>query len=533
VPIPLSGSPENPTAVDGTPAGTYSLHSEDLRAAGLPVSAGEVGLAGSDLADGIHPQLLSAGARLELRWDSGLSLNSHARFTDGEVSFNGIFTGAVPVTGEAFASTRGVAPAYTYVTGGAAFDPGFLVQNHGHWAVHKDYQALQNDTRVNLEWAGHEIAIGAYLADFSMSDRWSLGNLLLTDVRDRPQRLALPGVTDPQGFTQYSFLNLLADYEGRIAALYLADEWSISERLRLDFGIRFDWTNIDASISKGQDALDPDGDPATPWDRASLAGEDRKRHDEQFSHTGFSAGFNYELIRGHALFGHLTRSAKLPHFDDIRNGVTEVDRVTNAELGYKLSGDDLALFLTTFRTDFDNVPFNDILLDGSIVVRRARTRTFGIELEGGYEPVDSVSVRFALTLQDPEYREFSGATLDNSGNQVRRVPQVMARLVPSIRFANGRGHAWFSLSHVGKRYANDENTVTLPAYLKLDAGVDYAFNKHWSAQLNVDNLSNEVGLTEGNPRTDVHAGGVGPLYNARALFGRSLALAVRYSFQAG
>jgi iron complex outermembrane recepter protein len=533
VPIPLRGSPENPTAVDGTPAGTYSLHSEDLRAAGLPASADEVGLAGSDLADGIHPELLSAGARLDLRWDSGLSLTSHARFTDGEVSFNGIFTGAVPVTGEAFASARGVAPAYTYLTGGSPFDPAFLVQNHGHWAVHKDYRALQNDTRLNFEWSGHEFAVGAYLADFSMSDRWSLGNLLLTDVRDRPQRLALPGVTDADGFTEYSFLNLLADYEGRIAALYVADEWRVSDRLRLDFGARFDWTDIDASISKGRDDVDLDGDPATTWDRASLAGGERERHDEQFSHSGFSAGFNFELVRGRALFGHLTRSAKLPHFDDIRNGVTEEDRVTNAELGYKVSGDDLALFLTAFRTDFDNVPFNDILLDGSIVVRRARTRTFGLEVEGAYEPVDSVGLRFALTLQDPEYREFSGAMLDNSGNQVRRVPQLMARVVPSIRFADGRGHAWFSLSHVGRRYANDENTVVLPAYLKLDAGVDYAFNKHWSAQLNVDNLSNEAGLTEGNPRTDVHAGGIGPLYNARALFGRSLALAVRYSFQAG
>jgi outer membrane receptor protein involved in Fe transport len=73
----------------------------------------------------------------------------------------------------------------------------------------------------------------------------------------------------------------------------------------------------------------------------------------------------------------------------------------------------------------------------------------------------------------------------------------------------------------------------LPSYLKLDAGVEYAFSEHWTAQFNVDNLSDEVGLTEGNPRTDVGASGVGQVYNARALFGRSLALAVRYNFQSG
>jgi hypothetical protein len=36
-----------------------------------------------------------------------------------------------------------------------------------------------------------------------------------------------------------------------------------------------------------------------------------------------------------------------------------------------------------------------------------------------------------------------------------------------------------------------------------------------------ENLTDEVGLTEGNPRTDVGAGGIGAVYMARPLFGRS------------
>jgi outer membrane receptor protein involved in Fe transport len=533
VPIPLRGSPSNPSAVDGSAAGEYSLHSDDMRRAGLPPSADEVGLGDSDLADGIHPRLLSAGIQLDFAWDSGISLSSHGRLTRGDVSFNGIFTGSVPATGEDFAAARGVAPDYSIVSSGSPFDEAFLVQNHGHWAIAKEYEALQNETRLNFALSRHDLTVGAYLADFSMSDRWSLGNLLLTDVRDRPQRLFLPGVTDSQGFTRYSFLNLLADYDGTIAALFLADEWDVTGRLRLDFGARLDNEAIDASIRDGIEDVDLDGDPATAYDVASLAGSESRQSSNDFSHASYSAGVNYEMSDNHAIFGHLTRSAKLPHFDDIRNGIDGKDRVMNAELGYKTSQDELALFLTAYRTEFDNVPFNDILSDGSIVVRRAKTRTYGVELEGVYEPVDTVALQFSVTLQDPEYRNFSGASLDNSGNQVRRIPRVMVRAVPSIEFASGRGRAFFSVSHLGQRYANDENTIKLPSYLKLDAGVEYAFSEHWTAQLNVDNLSNEVGLTEGNPRTDVGASGVGQVYNARTLFGRSLALAVRYNFQSG
>ena len=533
VPVPLRGSPSNPSAIDGSAAGEYSLHSNDMRRAGLPPSADEVGLGNSDLADGIHPRLLSAGVRLDVAWDSGISLSSHSRLTSGDVSFNGIFTGPAPVTGQDFASARGVAADYSIISSGAPFDENFLVQNHGHWAIAKEYGALQNETRVNFALSQHDLTLGTYLADFSMNDRWSLGNLLLTDVSDQPQRLFLPGVTDSQGFTRYSFLNLLADYDGMIAALFLADEWDVTERLRLDFGVRVDSETIEASIRDGIEEVDLDGDPATTYDVASLAGSESRQSSNDFSYASYSAGINYGVTDDHAIFGHLTRSAKLPHFDDIRNGISTFDRVMNAEFGYKTSREDLALFLTAYRTEFDNVPFNDILADGSIVVRRAKTRTYGVELEGVYEPVDSVALQFSVTLQDPEYRNFSGASLANSGNQVRRIPKVMIRAVPSIEFASGRGRAFLAVSHFGQRYANDENTIKLPSYVKLDAGVEYAFTENWTAQLNVDNLSDEVGLTEGNPRTDVGASGVGQVYNARTLFGRSLALAVRYRFQSG
>ncbi len=533
VPIPLRGDPSNPVAVDGSPAGEYSLHSSDIRAAGLPPSAAEVGLENGDLADGIHPTLLTVGAKLSRRWQAGVSLRSHTRYTDGDVTFDGLFTGEVPVSGTAFAAARAVPPDFSYLATGEAFDPAFLVQNHGHWAVAKRFRALQNDSRVTFSTDAHDLSIGVYAADYSMADRWSLGNLLLTDVSDRPERLFLPGVTDIAGFTRYSFLNLRADYDARAWALYAADEWSVNERLRLDFGLRYDVEDVHAAISNGVGEVDLDGNPATPWDRAALAGPDRRVVDADFDHLGWSAGFNFGLDDGRALFGHFTRSAKLPHFDDIRNGIRTKDRVTNAELGYKVSLDELALFLTAYRTDFDNVPFTDILVDGSTVVRRAQTRTFGLELEGIYEPVETVAVQFSVTLQDPEYRGFTGTSVDNSGNAVRRIPQSMIRLVPSVAFAAGRGSAFVSLAHYGRRYANDENTIRLPAYLKLDAGVAYSFNDSWSAQLNVDNLSNEVGLTEGNPRTDVGAGGLGQLYNARALFGRSLVLAVRYDFHPG
>lgn len=536
VPIPLQGSPSDPRAVGGADPGTYSLHSRDLARAGLPASAAEVGLQGGDLEDGINPSLGTVGARFDWDFNATLSLTNLLRYTDGDVRFDGIFPGGPPVSATEFAADRGVAPSYTVISTGAAYAPSGLVQNHGHWVVDKQYEALQNDLRLGMRLAAHDLTLGAYFADYSMSDRWSLGNLLLMDVSDRPNRLFLPGVTDPSGFTLYSFFNLAADYDATAYSVYLSDEWQATDALRIDVGVRYDRQEIDASISDGVFGVDLDGDPATTYDVAALAGPTRTTSSPSFDYTSWSLGFNYELTGQHALFGHYTSSAKLPHFDDVRGGSLVEDEVTNIELGYKTALPRLALFATLFQTEFDNVFFNDVLADGSTAGRFAATRTRGVELEGIARPFEALTIAFSVTQQDPEYRGFvirdeqAGTVTDLSGNRIRRIPKSIVRLTPTYLLPGNRGRAYLTWSRVGSRYSNDENTIELPSYDKLDAGVIFDVSPALSLQFAGDNLTDEVGLTEGNPRTDVGAGGLGALYNARPLFGRSFRFSATYRF---
>lgn len=536
VPVPLTGNPSDPRGLNGADAGTYSLHSADLARAGLPVTAAEVGLRGSDLENGIHPQLATFGGKFHWDFNDTVSLTNLLRYTDGEVRFDGIFPGNAPVTGAAFAATRGVAANYSVLASGAPYAADQLVQNHGHWVINKEYAALQDDVRLNFDLDTHAVSVGLYLADYSMKDRWSLGNNLLMDVSNRPRRLLLPGVTDAAGFTQYSTFNLLTDYDAAAYSLYAADEWQVTDALRLDFGVRYDTQDIEGVIRAGDGEVSPgvptdiDGNPLTTYDRGvSLIGSNSRRVDEDFDHTAVSIGFNYEFTPQHAMFGHYTDSAKLPHFDDVRNGVSQKDQVTNIELGYKASLDTLVVFATLFQTEFDNVPFTDILANGSTVVRRAETRTRGIELEGEFQPFDSLGVRFSVTQQDLEYLNFSGSVADNTGNTIRRIPKTMARITPTYTFMDGAARAYFTYGYMGKRFANDENTIVLPKYAKLDAGLMFDTGP-WTFQVTGDNLTDEIGLTEGNPRTDVGASGVGNIYMVRPLFGRSFTGSVTYRY---
>ena len=531
VPIPLQGDPSDPDGVAGADAGEYSLHSVDLARAGLPPSAAEVGLQGSDLEDGIHPDLFTIGAGLRWNVTEEWILDNRLRFTDGDVRFDGIFSGDPPVPGAQFAADRGVAPAFTVIESGASYDANQLVQNHGHWVINKDFEAIQNDLRLNYSREDHFVTLGVYFADYSMGDRWSIGNLLLMDVTNRPRRLFLPGVTDPQGFTEYSSFNLIADYDATAWSIYVSDEWQVTDALRIDLGVRYDDEEIDASISEGITGVDLDGDPTTTYDVAALAGDARNELSPSFDNIAYSIGFNYELNGRHAFFGHYTDAAKLPHFDDVRNNLLREDEVTNIELGYKTLLPGLGLFVTLFQTEFDNVPFADILADGSTVVREAATRTRGVELEGTWQPADVFSVGFTITLQDPEYRDYSGASVDNTGNRIRRIPEEFGRLTPAWHFAGRRGQLYATYSYYGSRFSNDANTIVLPSYNKLDVGVIYDVTDALRLQLVGDNLTDEVGLTEGNPRIDIDAPGIGDIFMARPLFGRSFWASATYSFR--
>src|SRR5262249_9757271 len=152
---------------------------------------------------------------------------------------------------------------------------------------------VQDDVRLNLTQGAHDLTVGAYFADYSMADRWSLGNLLLMDVSDRPNRLFLPGVTDARGFTQYSFFNLVTDDTAKAYAAFVSDEWQVTDVLRLDFGVRYDKQNTDTRISNATN-VDLDGNPATTYDIASQVGTNPfTSRSVDFNNTGYSVGFNY------------------------------------------------------------------------------------------------------------------------------------------------------------------------------------------------------------------------------------------------
>ena len=78
-----------------------------------------------------------------------------------------------------------------------------------------------------------------------------------------------------------------------------------------------------------------------------------------------------------------------------------------------------------------------------------------------------------------------------------------------------------TFSAVDDRWGDNGNTVLLEGYNKLDAGVIYQPSESVKLQLSVDNLTDEMGVTEGDPRNPTSP-------NGRYIMPRSIKFSVSY-----
>lgn len=80
-----------------------------------------------------------------------------------------------------------------------------------------------------------------------------------------------------------------------------------------------------------------------------------------------------------------------------------------------------------------------------------------------------------------------------------------------------------TLSAVGVRFANNENTVTLDGYEKIDLGMILNLSDEVQMQLSVNNITDEDALTEGDPRDSLSS-------NGRYILPRTIDFSVSYQF---
>ncbi|MET0288981.1 MAG: TonB-dependent receptor [Pseudoxanthomonas sp.] len=506
---------------------TGTLMSRDLQHVTLPVGPNGETIS-RNLADGRGVNIDVFGGALD--WSMGdWTIADRFNVMSGDTPTNALFTGNAPQTISDYIASFGVGGSATYSRTGAAVDPSQQVLEAGWWVVDKHLSSFTNDLRLSRElFAGNTLTVGSYYARYSSRDQWFLGNNMLMTAQNNAQRIDV--VLDDgrqvtrNGQAGTSTFALRDDFEGENLAFFVADEWELNERLRLDLGVRYEQQDVTGTIHDTAE-VDLDGDPNTLYDNAtsiSLAGV--RRVNQKDDKVSWTAGLNVKLNDQLSLFGRANAGFKFPGFDNLRDGQTLVQEVDQYELGLKAGNATYDLYLTGFYNTFENSPFQAFLANGDNFTTEGDSRAYGVEVEGAIRPFGGFELAATGVWLDAKYRNYEAFT----GNQVMRQPKRQYRLTPSYYFALPFGDLklFATYSYIGDRFADLANSQRLPAYDMVDIGASLHAGEHWEVLATGSNVSNALGLTEGNVR--VPGGATNGVFMGRPIAGRQYQLSVAY-----
>jgi iron complex outermembrane receptor protein len=461
-----------------------------------------------------------------------------------------MFTGNNPLTAAAYlaganasynptaASTSG---SMTYVNGGGAVDPNQQVVQAGLWSVEKQLTSFTDELRVSREvFPGHTLTAGGYYAHYKSDDEWYLGNSHLMTATPNARLInvglangtvvARNGVDGPVNYAPQ------ARYKGHNLALFLADEWKISDQLRVDAGFRREKQNLKASIS-GLTTGDTDNNPLTVYNNGtSIATSTFSPLARDDSASSFTAGGIYKLTKDASVFVRANTGHTFIYFDDMRNAGSQAvlddrnriptPKVTQYEAGFKTANSLYSAYINAFYTDFSGISFQQLLANGDVLYSVSGSRGHGVEFELALRPIKNLQLSLSGDYQKSEYK-------DNpliAGNEVQRQPNLQFRFSPSYRIPLGDNalKLYGTYTYIGDRWADQENRSYLPSYKTLDIGALASIGDKWEVRIAATNLTNELGLTEGNSRL-TGAQASGPI-NARPIFGRAVEASLLYRF---
>jgi len=525
---------------------------------------------------GTQVKRTQATLNFEYEFADHFTLSDHARYDDTDTLRNGVFPNqllsaasllkstALPAGASALQLRYTTSPSTIYDV--ANQNGNGLVTVGGLRSVTSPVKEFMNDARLMRKFEigdqSHDATLGFYVADVSQDfSRYSSTALL--DVQDNARLLDMVAVdasgnvvstlTD-HGIYHYGYEWANANGQSTTTALYLADEWQVTSSLRIDAGVRWEQVHLTANVEERQVATVPNVTPATSQ---ILTGTGQFAHfDQKFSKVGWTLGGNWQFTDRSGIFARFTPAFRLPNLSTYTTAsLTTTNTTVNkpitqtmdlGEIGYKYANQWTNLYATAFWTKYNNVGFTNNVFNLSSSLPPvpqqlyADTRTYGLELEGGVYPIDWFDLTFSATLEKPEYSglrytdNVGGQPVlrDFDGNQLIRVPKASVRVVPGVNLFDQRLRLQLSWEYEGARYVDTANSVVLPSYSVLNASARFSFTDHFDMYGYVDNVTNSLGLTEGNPRAgevqNLDAGA--NTFIARPILGRAFRLALMYRF---
>lgn len=556
MPVKATGTANDPTyeSIEG-----FDLTKHTLQSPGFLLVSGVDGNGNrrtTNMADGMHPKVLSVGTEVDFELGNGWRVKDRARMAWMNGTFNSPFPAQVAPLNDIATDLAGSGYSVSYATGANAGTPltadqisnlngnGLAMRIHTFDVEMNNMNNFTNDLFVTKDLGKVNLTFGYYNAYQKIAMTW-LWQSYLTDVSgdNGPQLLDVASSDSSfysnNGLTAYGqpfWGNCCTrgyDMAYTINAPYANAEIELNESLTLDASVRFDMgmangyylNNYQAEVDVNQDnEIQPTEESVTLLDNGN---PNTVSYD--YNYVSFSVGANYLLNDAMALYGRYSQGGRanadrLLYSSFIGSDGKAIDglsadQINQAELGFKYKSPVFSFTATGFYDIISeqNEEFGRIL--------NKDYNSYGLELDA----VATFS-NFFITAGGTFVKSEITKSLNEAevGNTPRRVPALMYNINPSYSFLEGRGNIGFSLIGTTKVYAQDDNAVVLPGYVYLNAFVGFNIVKGLNLRINSNNLTNTLGFTE--MEGDAFVDGSVNYLRARPITGRATTATLTFSF---
>jgi iron complex outermembrane receptor protein len=546
VPLISSNNGRTITSFPGFDPLTGTLMSNEMRHFTIDAAPGKT--LQRDLAEGRGMKATVLGAEYAQNFN-GWDVSNKANLFNGDLNTISMFTGNNPLSAAEYLANANAtynksaaanSGAITFVNGGGAVSASQQVVQAGLWSVEKKLKSFTDELRISRELVkDNTVTAGLYYANYKSDDVWYLGNSHLMTATPNASLINVTltngTIVSKNGVEGPVFYAPVASYKGNNTAVFVADEWRVTPQFKVDAGMRRETQRLNATISNLTSA-DTDNNPLTVYNNGtSMPNGTSTSLSRDDSVNSFTAGALYKVSKDFSVFARANSGHTFIFFDDMRNAGTQAalndrngvptPKVTQYEIGLKTASQYYSAYINGFYTDFSGISFQQITTN-AVLNSVSGSRGHGVEFELALRPTTNLQLTLTGDYQKSKYRDNPAI----AGNDVQRQPNLQYRFTPSYRIPLGDNAVklYGTYTHIGSRWADQANLSYLPSYQTLDLGILASIGQHWDARLSATNVTNELGLTEGNSRL-TGAQSSGPI-NARPIFGREVQASLLYRF---
>jgi len=345
---------------------------------------------------------------------------------------------------------------------------------------------------------GHTVLVGAEFGDQETSNSRS-DNVFAANGDDQ----LFIDFSDPLVLPEFGFTNLSRNRasEVQFTSVYIQVQIDLTDQFKVILGLRYDEFDIDVL-----DLIEQNDGDATDGNFS--------RADEEVTPR---LGFIYKPAEEISLYASYSETF-LPRSGDqflTLNLDTESTRpqfFENSELGLKWDiRPNLSLTAALFELERESFTSIDPEDQGqAIVIEGSETTGFEFQLVGDLTENWSITTGYAYLDGEVVRADGSG----NDGNKTRQTPENMFSIWNNFRI-NDNLRLGLGATYQDSFFVREDNSVEVPSFTRVDAGVYYDWSESTTIQLNIENLFDEEYFPDAHSNDNISTGR--PL-NARLSF---------------